>query len=332
MTGAHDSPPRRILAVLDSGSAQTALATAAALADRHGAALEALACVAPPHDLPVVARLAGRDPAHLLDDLRARTRTESLHRLADALPGREVPLTVAVGKTFIEVIGHVVAKGCDFVVKSAEPLSGMQRFFFGSTDQHLLRKCPCPVWLQTPEAPPAPQRILAAVDVDDWDTDEPETLFSLNRRVVETACRIAAPTGAEVTVLHAWEAMGEGMVWAFSGETDARVAAERYVNEVLATRRRALDRLLQEIDTGANTAGGAAGIRLIPRLGRGAPEQVIAAEREAMAADVVVMGTVARTGLSGVFIGNTAENIINTLPCPVVAVKPEGFTSPLAPQ
>jgi nucleotide-binding universal stress UspA family protein len=41
------------------------------------------------------------------------------------------------------------------------------------------------------------------------------------------------------------------------------------------------------------------------------------------------MGTVARTGLSGVFIGNTAENIINSLECPVLAVKPEGFVSPL---
>ncbi len=41
------------------------------------------------------------------------------------------------------------------------------------------------------------------------------------------------------------------------------------------------------------------------------------------------MGTVARTGLSGVFIDNTAENIINTLECPVLAVNPYGFMSPL---
>ncbi|WP_414727764.1 hypothetical protein [Yoonia sp.] len=32
------------------------------------------------------------------------------------------------------------------------------------------------------------------------------------------------------------------------------------------------------------------------------------------------MGTIARPGLWGVFIGNTAENIINTLECPVLAV------------
>lgn len=41
------------------------------------------------------------------------------------------------------------------------------------------------------------------------------------------------------------------------------------------------------------------------------------------------METVARTGLSGVFIGNTAGNIINTLERPVLAVKPDGFISPL---
>nr|WP_302848593.1 universal stress protein [Roseovarius sp. EC-SD190] len=59
------------------------------------------------------------------------------------------------------------------------------------------------------------------------------------------------------------------------------------------------------------------------------PETVIQEQSRALGADVVVMGPVARTGLSGVFIGNTAENSINTLECPDLAVKPDGFISPL---
>ena len=45
--------------------------------------------------------------------------------------------------------------------------------------------------------------------------------------------------------------------------------------------------------------------------------------------DLVVMGTVARTGLPGFFMGNTAESILNQLNCSVLAIKPEGFVSPV---
>ena len=317
--------PRKVLAVMDDSAGQIALHSAAALADRHGATLQAFSCVEPPHDLNVLARLAGRVPEGLIDDLRARRRQDMTDRLAAHLPGRAVELTLAVGKTFVEVTRHVIATGCDFVVKAAEPLTGVHRFLFASTDQHLLRKCPCPVWLQTADARPVPQRVLAAVDVDEWDAAEPETLLSLNRRVIDTALAVAAPSGAQVVVLHAWDAVGEGLVWAFSSDADARASADAYVNEVLDSRHRAMHRLLRR----ARADGVAPDVLLIPRLLRGAPERVIEEHGREMGADVVVMGTVARTGLSGVFIGNTAENIINSLDCPVLAVKPDGFVSPL---
>jgi nucleotide-binding universal stress UspA family protein len=41
------------------------------------------------------------------------------------------------------------------------------------------------------------------------------------------------------------------------------------------------------------------------------------------------MGTVARTGISGFFIGNTAEDVLNQVNCSVMAVKPEGFVTPV---
>jgi nucleotide-binding universal stress UspA family protein len=45
--------------------------------------------------------------------------------------------------------------------------------------------------------------------------------------------------------------------------------------------------------------------------------------------DVIVMGTVCRTGVAGFFIGNTAEKILNQVECSVLTVKPEGFESPI---
>lgn len=321
-----DGRPRKVLAVVDGSDAQTALRSAAALADRHSAALEVFGCVEPPHDLNVLARLAGRAPGDLLDELCARHRAEIDAHLTEHLPGRAAPVHLSTGKTFVEIIRHVIARDIDFVVKTAEPLTGLHRLLFASTDQHLLRKCPCPVWLQKPDAAAVPRHVLAAVDVDLEDAAEPETLRSLNRRVIETARLIAAPSGAQMTVLHAWDAIGEGLVWAFSSRDDPSIAADRYVNAVLHTRERAMTELVRET---AVTPQDDDGPNLVSRLVRGSPEQVIETQSRNLSVDVIVMGTVARTGLSGVFIGNTAENIINSLECPVLAVKPDGFVSPL---
>ena len=47
--------------------------------------------------------------------------------------------------------------------------------------------------------------------------------------------------------------------------------------------------------------------------------------------ELIVMGTVGRTGIPGVIIGNTAEAILNQVECSVIAVKPPGFETPVLP-
>ena len=46
-------------------------------------------------------------------------------------------------------------------------------------------------------------------------------------------------------------------------------------------------------------------------------------------ADVLAMGTLSRSGLGGMLIGNTAEAILNRVNCSVVTFKPQGFESPI---
>ena len=53
------------------------------------------------------------------------------------------------------------------------------------------------------------------------------------------------------------------------------------------------------------------------------PEMLVIADSEA------VMGTLSRSGVDGLLIGNTAERILRRLECSVLAVKPEGFRTPL---
>jgi nucleotide-binding universal stress UspA family protein len=45
--------------------------------------------------------------------------------------------------------------------------------------------------------------------------------------------------------------------------------------------------------------------------------------------DVVVMGSVGRSGIPGLLIGNKAEKILTTINCTVLTVKPDGFVSPI---
>jgi universal stress protein E len=64
----------------------------------------------------------------------------------------------------------------------------------------------------------------------------------------------------------------------------------------------------------------------------GMPEDVIPALAAQLDAEMVVIGTIGRTGLSAAIIGNTAEHVIDRLDCDVLAVKPAGFVCPLAKQ
>ena len=45
--------------------------------------------------------------------------------------------------------------------------------------------------------------------------------------------------------------------------------------------------------------------------------------------DLIVMGTIGRSGLSGLLIGNTAERVIDRVNCSVLAIKPANFKSPI---
>ena len=62
----------------------------------------------------------------------------------------------------------------------------------------------------------------------------------------------------------------------------------------------------------------------------GLPELVIEQVAEKLDAELVILGTIGRTGISAALIGNTAEHVIDQLNCDVLALKPDGYISPLA--
>ncbi|NIO39952.1 MAG: universal stress protein, partial [Burkholderiales bacterium] len=67
-----------------------------------------------------------------------------------ATDGVSLDTKVLVGKPFIEIIRQVLRDNHDLIVKCADADSGRREMLFSSTDKHLMRKCPCPLWIIKP--------------------------------------------------------------------------------------------------------------------------------------------------------------------------------------
>jgi len=264
-------------------------------------------------------------------DLQAQMIAEHQDRLQELISpwnkNIEIKTKVLTGILFLEVIHEVLRNGHDLVFKTAESGVLLNRVF-GSDDMHLLRKCPCPVWLVKPESPKTYQTILAAVDAnDDYPTEELNTRHSLNNQILEMASSLALSECAELHITHAWIAKYEGALrGAFLARPEEEIAS--YVEEVREQHIQNMNELMSEtIDKLGQDA--LEYIKPNKHLLKGDPRKIIPALAEEVKADLVVMGTVARTGLSGFFMGNTAETILNQLNCSVLAIKPQGFVTPV---
>jgi len=264
-------------------------------------------------------------------DLQAEIIAEHQNRLkALILPyGQKIDIKTKVltGILFLEIIYDVLRNEHDLVFKTTDSGVLLNRVF-GSDDMHLLRKCPCPVWLVKPESPKAYRKILATVDVDDdHPSEELHTRHLLNHQILEMASSLALSECAELHIIHAWLAIYEGtMRGAFISRPEEEVAS--YVEEVKQQHVKNMNALMSET---IDKLGQDALEYLKPKkhLLKGDPRKIIPAFTKEIKADLVVMGTVARTGLSGFFMGNTAETILNQLDCSVLAIKPPGFVTPV---
>ena len=314
-----------VLVVVSPTEEECTLTAAAEIARRAGARLTLLGVLEPPADLEPLARATGLPKADVIERLKTGLLDAISGRSKAALPDLDVVIDIAVGKPFIEIIRYVDTHGVDLIVKTADDGLGIKSYLFSSTDQHLLRKCPCPVWLRVPGAPRSVSSILAAIDIDAEANAEQETLADLNRSILDTAGRLAVGTSAVIHVLHVWDAPGEGLVRLWSGAADGREAAVTYVRDVRAAHGGALDRSIAAVFGRAPLDK----VEVRPVLRRGAPRQVVAEQVRKLSVDVLVMGTIARTGVPGFFIGNTAEDILNTVDCSVVTVKPHSYVSPV---
>lgn len=318
---------KNILCVATPGSIdRVALERAVALADNNQARLTVVEVI---DEIPRNTKLIAH--AQSLEELQAKIiagHQQGLEKMvAPWSKNIEIQIKVLIGIPFLEIIREMLRNDHDLIIKTAENAGLLDRVF-GSDDMHLLRKCPCPVLLVKPESPKAFHKILAAVDVDDYyRPEELKARHLLNFQILEMASSLALSESAKLHIVHAWVAYGESMLQSARAGTSVE-GIIAYAEEISQQHGQHLNVLMDEI---INKLGQDALKYLKPQthLLKGAPHKVIPAFSKEIKADLVVMGTVARTGITGFFMGNTAETILNQLNCSVLAVKPQGFKTPV---
>jgi universal stress protein E len=164
-----------------------------------------------------------------------------------------------------------------------------------------------PVWVTLPDSAIAVSNILVASD-----------LHAVSEIALRAGAALASATGAKLRLLHAVEYPLDRIRLS---KIDQRT--EHYHRNVDDDARRTLDQHIASL----GDAGVAIEIDLVDGA-RGA-DLAILRDIEAHQVDLLVMGTVGRSGMAGALIGNTAERLVHQVPCSILAVKPEGFRCPL---
>ncbi len=297
---------------------QDTLKRAALLAQKNGAVLKVIKAIKHlPDDLTQALELVSVEEVEqqILKDEMENLEKWVKEVVDDSI---EVDLEILVGEPFLEIIRSVMKNGHDMVVKTAEGTIGYKEKLLGSTDMHLVRKCPTPVWMIKPGPYREYKQVLAAVAPKRF--DKPGD--SLSDVIMQLSTSFSVREQSKLHVVHTWKMRGEAAIesrstLALMYKTDVRNATDR----VRIQHKQQLHELLERnpidaVDHEVHLLKGNV-VEEVPRL---------ALEKEV---DVIIMGTVGRTGIPGFFIGNNAEDILNQVNCSVLTVKPKGFQSPV---
>jgi nucleotide-binding universal stress UspA family protein len=244
-------------------------------------------------------------------DAVVEARAAELNRLSGLTGDGPTHIGIDRGHVAVEIIRRVLRDEHDLVV------IGDRRLPHSPDVRRLLRKCPCPVWVMRPESKLRPTRrhVLAAINPS---PDESE----LNTLIVELASSMVEMFGGVLHIVHAWQMFGDvdtkRKLVAFTPDTP--------IDELREETRSAHDRALVEFLASIRQFDIERRVHLV----HGPPDDVIPQIVHDEHIRLLVMGTVARSGMDGMLTGNTAERVLDEARCSVLAVKPTDFVTPIS--
>ena len=225
-----------------------------------------------------------------------------------------VPIDIKVvwhNRPFEAIIQEVVAGGHDLLLKMAHQHDKLESVIFTPTDWHLLRKCPCPVWMVKDQPWPEGGKAVVAVNL----ASEEDYHNSLNEKLVKETIQLADQVNhTEVHLVGAYPVTPINIAIELP-EFDPSV----YNDAIRGQHLLAMKALRQKFSIDEN----------MTHVEKGLPEEVIPDLAEHLQAGIVVLGTIGRTGISAAFLGNTAEQVIDHLRCDLLVIKPDEFQTPI---
>jgi universal stress protein E len=304
-----------ILVIVDpTASEQPAVEKAARLAEKFGSRLELYACeTKESHAMRYAKHIEAGGHADFITHIRAL-----LERIAKPLRQRGIDTTVETesGDPLHEkLLERMKRTSADLVVKDTHHHSLAKRTFVTNTDWHLIRGCPAPLLLTKTEPWPAAPTLAAAIDPGHVN-DKPAVL---DRRILEWSHSMAEQVGGALQVVHAYLPMilvadaAGGMAAMMTPLTPEIMEDERKrkVSEAQA--------VLAPYGIDARNL----------KVQLGVASDVLPRFAQEVGADVMVMGAISRSGLKRIFIGSTAERVLEHLPCDALIIKPPDFSATL---
>jgi universal stress protein E len=306
---------KRLLVVVDpTASYHPAIERAAWLAKRIPARLELFISDYSPHLSDTRSATAAESHPAALDRHRRR-----LDQLAEPLRTAGLGVDVDVRWDYPlhdSIVRKSVDSRADIVIKDTHYHSALRRSIFSNTDWSLIRACAATLWLVKPRPPGEHPCFVAAVDP----LHERDKPADLDRRIVTTAKELGDALDGQVHVFHAFDVSTAIAVSADSMTMPIAVP----INDVAeAVRVAHTDAVAQLCKT-----HGIAPQRT--HVHQGGTRELLMTLTEQLRADAVVMGAISRSGLKGLFLGNTAEDVLDRLHCDLIIVKPEGFAPALS--
>lgn len=210
------------------------------------------------------------------------------------------------------IVRHSIRRKVNLIVAERHAGRHVASWMLSYTDWELLRLAPCPVLIVKTPRPYHRPTVMAAVDP----LHQHAKPVRLDAEILLTAASLKSALSGAMQVVHVcpppvvvtagWVA-GPVMLPGSDGQQGVLQA------------RAALEAELERLPLPAHKIA----------VLEGVARETIPATARSIKASIVVMGAVSRSGLKRLLIGNTAEAVLDTLPCDVLIVKPGRFKSPV---
>ena len=207
---------------------------------------------------------------------------------------QKVESVVSLGSPFDQIIKLAEDHDVNTIVLGSGQKTREDRFPLGITAEKVIRKSGRPVWVVKRGTSPGFKNILCPVDFSES-----------SARALTNAIQLSRMLGGHLTVLTVWEPLKQ-----FYEHIGHWLTEESWVTDESR-----FDRFLKNFEF-QNLSWSK-----VSRNGT-AHEEILAVSRE-MEPDLLVMGSVGRTGLSRILLGSVAEKVIREMPCSVVTFKAE---------